>query len=193
MLNTVRRDGNRVRIGFSQDPGRPAEPGTSSGAASPFRQPRRVATTLRGSGHSARVPGGQREDPARGLERGTVPNPRRLPRSRHDDEVDASSGALKMLNHQMKSWASTNFIGTSRAAARRKGRLMRRQPKAQTLAPLAGNRGFESTSLQQAVCLSREPRGRKRKAPQFGGGLRVAGDARRDVQAANRHSFALSL
>jgi len=29
----------------------------------------------------------------------------------HDDEVDASSGALKMLNHQMKSWASKNFIG----------------------------------------------------------------------------------
>jgi len=108
--------------GSARTRGRPAEPGTSSGAASPFRQPRRVATTLRGSGHSARVPGGQREDPARGLERGTVPHPRRLPRSRHDDEVDASSGALKMLNHQMKSWASKNFIGKKPAAARRKGR-----------------------------------------------------------------------
>src|SRR6202030_1187512 len=41
---------------------------------------------------------------------------------------------------------------TSRAAARQKGRLMRRQPKAQTLAPLAGNRGFESTSLRRRVC-----------------------------------------
>src|SRR5438270_3650811 len=28
---------------------------------------------------------------------------------------------------------------------------MRRQPKAQTLAPFAGNRGFESTSLHQRV------------------------------------------
>ena len=28
---------------------------------------------------------------------------------------------------------------------------MRRQPKAQTLAPLAGNRGFESTSLHRRV------------------------------------------
>jgi hypothetical protein len=28
---------------------------------------------------------------------------------------------------------------------------MRQQPKAQTLAPLAGNRGFESTSLQRGV------------------------------------------
>jgi hypothetical protein len=40
---------------------------------SPFRQPRRVATTLRGSGHSARRAGEQCEDPVRGLERGTVP------------------------------------------------------------------------------------------------------------------------
>jgi hypothetical protein len=35
---------------------------------------------------------------------------------------------------------------------------------------------FESAFLQQAVCLSGEPRGRRRKAPHFGGGLRVAGD-----------------
>jgi hypothetical protein len=32
-----------------------------------------------------------------------------------------------------------------------------------------------------------------RKVPQFGGGLRVAGDVRRDMQAANRDSLALSL
>src|SRR5438067_1896700 len=31
---------------------------------------------------------------------------------------------------------------------------------------------FESTSLQQPVCLSGEPRGCQRKAPHFGGGLR---------------------
>jgi hypothetical protein len=42
-------------------------------------------------------------------------------------------------------------------------------------APSRRDRGFESTSLQQPVCLSGEPRGRKRKAPHFGGGLRVAG------------------
>jgi phage terminase large subunit-like protein len=29
----------------------------------------------------------------------------------HDDEVDASSGSLEMLNRQMKNWASTNPIG----------------------------------------------------------------------------------
>jgi hypothetical protein len=58
---------------------------------------------------------------------------------------------------------------------------------------LAGDRGFESISLQQPVCLSGEPRGCKRKAPHFGGGLRVAGDVRTGVQAANRDYFALSL
>ena len=55
------------------------------------------------------------------------------------------------------------------------------------------DRGFESGFPQQPVCLSSEPRGCKRKAPHFGAGLRVAGDVRRDVQAADRDSFALSL
>jgi hypothetical protein len=52
---------------------------------------------------------------------------------------------------------------------------------------------FESGSLQQAVCLSGERRDYTGKAPHFGGILRMAGDVRRDVQAANRASFALSL
>jgi len=52
---------------------------------------------------------------------------------------------------------------------------------------------FESAFLQQPVCLSGEPRGWKRKAPQFGGILRMAGDLRTDAQAANRGSFAFSL
>src|ERR1700730_7050774 len=46
------------------------------------------------------------------------------------------------------------------------------------------DQGLESPLLQQPVCLSSERRGCKRKAPHFGGGLRVAGDVRRDVQAA---------
>jgi hypothetical protein len=52
---------------------------------------------------------------------------------------------------------------------------------------------FESGFLQQAVCLSGERRGCTGKAPHFGGILRVAGDVRRDVQAANLAFFALSL
>jgi hypothetical protein len=55
------------------------------------------------------------------------------------------------------------------------------------------DRQFESGLLQQAVCLSGERRGCTGKAPQFRGILRVAGDVRRDVQAANRASLALSL
>jgi hypothetical protein len=52
---------------------------------------------------------------------------------------------------------------------------------------------FESAFLQQPVCLSGEPRGCAGKGPHFGGILRAAGDVRRDVQAANRDSFAPSL
>jgi hypothetical protein len=55
------------------------------------------------------------------------------------------------------------------------------------------DREFESTSLQQAVCLSGERRGCTGKAPHFGGILQEPGDVRRDAQAANRASFALSL
>ena len=55
------------------------------------------------------------------------------------------------------------------------------------------DREFESAFLQQPVCLSSEPCGYRRKAPHFGGGLRVVGDVRRDAKAANRASFALSL
>jgi hypothetical protein len=56
-----------------------------------------------------------------------------------------------------------------------------------------GTEGSKSGSLQQAVCLSRERRGCTGKAPHFGGILRVAWDVRRDAQAANCASFALSL
>jgi hypothetical protein len=52
---------------------------------------------------------------------------------------------------------------------------------------------FESGFLQRGVYLSSAPRGCRRKAPHFGGGLRVAGDVRRDGLAAIRDSFALSL
>jgi hypothetical protein len=57
--------------------------------------------------------------------------------------------------------------------------------------PFAGDRGFESSSLQRRVRLSSEPRGCRRKAPRFGGSLRVTGDVRRDVQAANRRTLAV--
>jgi hypothetical protein len=52
---------------------------------------------------------------------------------------------------------------------------------------------FESVFLQQPVCLSGERRGCTGKAPHFGRILRVVGDVRRDVPAANRASFAFFL
>jgi hypothetical protein len=55
------------------------------------------------------------------------------------------------------------------------------------------DREFESGFLQQPVCLSGDPRVCRRKVPHFGGVLRVARDVRRDLQAANRASFGLSL
>ena len=61
------------------------------------------------------------------------------------------------------------------------------------LFPSRWDREFESAFLQQPVCLSGERPGCTGKAPHFGGILRVAGDVRRDVEAANRASFALSL
>ena len=59
--------------------------------------------------------------------------------------------------------------------------------------PLTRDRGFESGSLQRRVCLSSEPLGCLRKAPEFGGGLRVTGDVRRDVQGTNRRALAVFL
>ena len=82
----------------------------------------------------------------------------------HDDEVDASSGSLEILNLQMRNWGPKKPIAYRQQAEHlrvKKGRLMRRQPKAQTLAPLAGNRGFESTSLQQGVWCEPDLRGRR--------------------------------
>jgi hypothetical protein len=52
---------------------------------------------------------------------------------------------------------------------------------------------FESAFLQQPVCLSGDPRVCQRKVPHFGGVLRMVWDVRRDVQASNRDSVALSL
>src|SRR4051812_9103878 len=52
---------------------------------------------------------------------------------------------------------------------------------------------FESPFLQQPVCLSGDPRVCQRKVPHFGGVLRMGWDVRRDVQASNRDSVALSL
>jgi hypothetical protein len=61
------------------------------------------------------------------------------------------------------------------------------------MADLARDRGFESCSLQRGVHLSSAPGAVGEKPRTLAGGLRVAGDVRRDELAAIRASFALSL
>ena len=55
------------------------------------------------------MPGRQREDPVRSLERGTVPASSKACPSSPDDEVDVCSGALEMLNRSMKAQGLFEF------------------------------------------------------------------------------------
>jgi len=119
LLNTATQDGKRVRIGFGQDPGqagksqalhlvralsgftvRPAaESGDKRTRFGPFSSQCRVGNVkiLRGLWN---------EDLFRVLEG--------FPDLAHDDEVDACSGALEILNPDMKSWGF--FEATRRRA-----------------------------------------------------------------------------
>jgi predicted phage terminase large subunit-like protein len=109
LLNTATQDGKQVKIGFGQDPGQAGKsqaqhlvrslsnftvtPATESGDKltrfGPFSSQCRAANVkiLRGSWN---------EDLFRVLEG--------FPELAHDDEVDACSGALEMLNPAMKGW-----------------------------------------------------------------------------------------
>jgi predicted phage terminase large subunit-like protein len=119
LLNTATQDGKRVRIGFGQDPGQAgksqalhlvralsgftvqpaAESGDKRTRFGPFSSQCRVANVkiLRGLWN---------EDLFRVLEG--------FPDLAHDDEVDACSGALEMLNPDMESWGF--FEATRRRA-----------------------------------------------------------------------------
>ena len=110
MLNTATQDGKQVRIGFGQDPGQAGKsqalhlvralsgftvaPAPESGDKltrfGPFSSQCRAGnvTILRGAWN---------EDLFRVLEG--------FPDLARDDDVDACSGALEMLNPQMKGWA----------------------------------------------------------------------------------------
>ena len=111
LLDTAAQDGKRVRIGFGQDPGQAGknqafylvralsgftvEPASETGDKltrfGPFSSQSRAGNVKirRGSWN---------EDLFRVLEG--------FPDLAHDDEVDACSGALEMLNPPMQSWAA---------------------------------------------------------------------------------------
>ena len=109
LLDTAKQDGTRVRIGFGQDPGQAGksqalhlvrafsgftvEPAPESGDKltrfGPFSSQCRA-------GNVKILRGPWNEDLFHVLEG--------FPDLAHDDEVDACSGALEMLNPQMKGW-----------------------------------------------------------------------------------------
>jgi predicted phage terminase large subunit-like protein len=122
LLNTATQDGTRVRIGFGKDPGQAgktqafhlvralsgftATPAPESGGKltrfGPFSSQCRAGNVkiLRGSWN---------EELIRVLEG--------FPDLSHDDEVDACSGALEMLNPQMASWGLYELVRRQLQAA----------------------------------------------------------------------------
>src|SRR5436190_1992063 len=111
LLNTAMQDGNRVQVGFGQDPGQAGksqalhlvralsgftvQPATESGDKltrfGPFSAQCRA-------GNVKILRGPWNEELFRVLEG--------FPDLAHDDEVDACSGALEMLNPNMKGWGA---------------------------------------------------------------------------------------
>jgi predicted phage terminase large subunit-like protein len=149
LLDTAAEDGKRVRIGFGQDPGQ-------AGKNQAF--------------HLVRALSGFTVDPAResgdkltrfGAVQFTVPRGnvkiRRgawneelfsvlegFPDLAHDDEVDACSGALEMLNPPMQSWAPYQIARENAEAIRA---VQLRKPQGATPDPARGS--MEWQALQQ--------------------------------------------
>ena len=109
LLNTATQDGNRVRIGFGQDPGQAGKSQAlhlvrSLSAFTVSPAPESGDKLTRFGPFSSQCRAGNvkllraawNEELSRVLEG--------FPDLAHDDEVDACSGALEMLNPQMKSW-----------------------------------------------------------------------------------------
>jgi predicted phage terminase large subunit-like protein len=131
LLNTAEQDGNRVRIGFGQDPGQ-------AGKSQALHLVRALsAYTVRGASESGDKltrfgpfssqcragnvkirRGAWNEELFRVLEG--------FPDLAHDDEVDACSGALEMLNPNSKDWG---YIEWLREAAGEKNKQRQPEPR----------------------------------------------------------------
>src|SRR6202007_922852 len=109
LLNTATQDGKRVRIGFGQDPGQAGKSqalhlvrALSGFTVAPAPESGDKLTRFGPFSSQCRAEnvkirrGPWNEELFRVLEG--------FPDLAHDDEVDACSGALEMLNPQMKSW-----------------------------------------------------------------------------------------
>src|SRR6201981_2182787 len=133
LLDTATHDGNRVRIGFGKDPG---QAGKSQAlylvrALSGFNvtpAPESGDKLTRFGSFSAQCRAGNvkirrgswNEELFRVLEG--------FPDLGHDDEVDACSGALEMLNPNSKDWGFIRFMDENARQMREKQEQQRSQP-----------------------------------------------------------------
>jgi predicted phage terminase large subunit-like protein len=149
MLNTATQDGKQVKIGFGQDPGQAgksqaqhlvrslssfsvksaSESGDKLTRFGPFSSQCRA-------GNIKILRGPWNEDLFRVLEG--------FPDLAHDDEVDACSGALEMLNPPMKGWAAFEL-------ARRQAEAIERA-KAPPPPPIAADLAKPSTTVDEERC-----------------------------------------
>ena len=156
LLNTATQDGKRVRIGFGKDPGQAGKsqalhlvralsgftvtPASESGDKltrfGPFSSQCRAGNVKirRGSWN---------EELFRVLEG--------FPDLAHDDEVDACSGALEMLNPQMKSWGIFELMRQQAQGLKEQ----RQPPPSKTCWPRLGRVAGRARGRRQAVARCR--------------------------------------
>ena len=159
LLNTAMQDGKRVEVGFGQDPGQAGKsqaqhlvralsgftvkPATESGDKltrfGPFSAQCRAGNVkiLRGSWN---------DDLFRVLEG--------FPELAHDDEVDACSGALEMLNPNMNSWGIYELY--RRQAEKLQAEREARGEVAQSVQPTWARGSMEWQAEQEKLKAERE-------------------------------------
>ena len=149
LLDTARQDGKRVRIGFGQDPGQAGKSqalhlvrALSGFTVTPVRETGDKLTRFGPFSSQCRAGnvkirrGTWNEELFRALEG--------FPDLAHDDEVDACSGALEMLNPPMPSWAAYEIV---REMAEETLAAQQRKPQPAPLNPAPGS--VEWQALQQ--------------------------------------------
>ena len=114
LLSTATQDGNRVRVGFGQDPGQagksqalPLVRSLSAFTVSPA--PESGDKLMRFGPFSSRCRAGNVKILRGAWNKELFRVLEGFPDLAHDDEVDACSGALGLLNPQMKSWGMFEF------------------------------------------------------------------------------------
>jgi predicted phage terminase large subunit-like protein len=133
LLNTATQDGSRVHIGFGKDPGQAGKTqafhlvrALSGFTATPAPESGNKLTRFGPFSSQCRAGnvkirrGPWNEELFRVLEG--------FPDLSHDDEIDACSGALEMLNPQMASWGFYEFIRRQRQAAEEQRKPQPRKP-----------------------------------------------------------------